>query len=63
MPAKSQAQAKFFRWAEHNHAQAQAEGKAVGMSKDQMHDFSATPDAGLPKKKASTKKSRSYYGE
>ncbi len=61
MPAKSQAQARFFRWAEHNPAQAAAEGKATGMSKDQMHDFSATPDAGLPKKKKS--KSRQYYGE
>jgi hypothetical protein len=60
MPAKSQAQARFFRWAEHNPAQAAAEGKATGMTHDQMHDFAVTKDAGLPKKKASGRK---YYGE
>lgn len=60
MPAVSQAQSRFFRWAEHNPDQAKAEGKAVGMSKKQMHDYAATPDAGLPKKKS---KKRQYYGE
>ena len=48
MPATSQAQARFFRWAEHNPQQAKSEGKATGMSKQQMHDFAATPEKGLP---------------
>lgn len=50
MPAVSKAQGRFFRWAEHNPAQAKAEGKATGMTKSQMHDFAATPEKGLPKK-------------
>lgn len=48
MPAVSKAQGRFFRWAEHNPAQAKAEGKATGMTKSQMHDFAVTPEKGLP---------------
>jgi hypothetical protein len=58
MPAVSQAQGKFFRWAEHNPQQAKAEGKATGMTHQQMHDFAATPNKGLP-----ARKQRKYYGE
>lgn len=50
MPAVSKAQGRFFRWAEHNPGQAKAEGKATGMSKEQMHDFAVTPEKGLPNK-------------
>ena len=47
MPATSQAQARYFRWREHEPAQAKAEGLKP-MSKPAMHDFSSTPDKGLP---------------
>ena len=50
MPSVSKAQGRFFRWAEHNPAQAKAEGKATGMTKSQMHDFAVTPEKGLPAK-------------
>jgi len=51
MPAVSQAQGRFFRWAEHNPAAAKREGKATGMTHEQMHDFAVTPNEGLPKRK------------
>lgn len=51
MPATSRAQGRFFRWAEHNPAQAHREGKATGMSREQMHDFAVTPDRGLPERR------------
>lgn len=50
MPSVSKAQSRFFRWAEHNPAQAKAEGKATGMSTSKMHDFAVTPEKGLPEK-------------
>ena len=51
MPATSQAQRRFFGWAEHNPEQAKAEGVLPKMDKEQMHDFAATPEKGLPAKK------------
>ena len=48
MPATSIKQRKFFGWLEHNPTQAAAEGIKTGMSKEQMHDFAATPEKGLP---------------
>jgi len=49
MPSVSQAQGRFFRWAEHDPAQAKKEG--VDMTHEQMHEFAVTPDAGLPERK------------
>ena len=60
MPAVSKAQQRFFGWAEHNPDKAKAEGKAIGMSQQQMHDFAATPQKGLPQR---APKKRQYYGE
>lgn len=51
MPSVSQAQARYFRWLEHA-PDAAAERKKSGMTRQQMHDFSATPDKGLPEYKA-----------
>lgn len=47
MPAKSQAQRRFFAIAEHHPEELR--GKMPDMSKKQMHDFAATPEKGLPK--------------
>lgn len=49
MPAVSKAQARFFRWAEHNPGQAKKEG--VNVTHQQAHDFAVTKDAGLPERK------------
>lgn len=49
MPAKSVAQAKYFRWLEHA-PDAAAERKKSGMSHEQMHDFAVTKNAGLPQR-------------
>lgn len=48
MPAKSIAQRRFFGMLEHNPAMAKAKG--INMTHQQMHDFAATKDKGLPKK-------------
>lgn len=49
MPSVSQAQRKFFGWAEHNPAEAKTEGVyPEGMTHEQMHDFATTKDKGLP---------------
>ena len=48
MPAKSIAQRKFFGMLEHNPGMAKAKG--IKMTKQQMHDFAATKDKGLPKR-------------
>lgn len=48
IPATSPRQARFFRWAEHNPAQAKSEGKAQGLSHQQMHEFASTPDSAIP---------------
>ena len=44
MPAVSVAQRRYFGMIEHDPSKA----KASGMSHQQLHDFAATPDAGLP---------------
>lgn len=46
MPAKSVAQRRFFGMLEHNPGMAKARG--VNMTKEQMHDFAATPEKNLP---------------
>lgn len=51
MPSESKAERRFFGWAEHNPAQAKAEGKLPDMTKAQMHDFASTPEKGLPERK------------
>jgi hypothetical protein len=48
MPSTSVAQKRFFGWLSHNPIQAAAEGIKTGMTKDQMRDFAATPEKGLP---------------
>lgn len=48
MPAKSQAQQRFMAMCEHT--PKHAKGKCPNMTKQQFHDFAATPRAGLPKK-------------
>lgn len=60
MPATSKAQRRFFGWAEHNPRQAKEEGKATGMTTQQIHDFAATPEGNLPSREP---KHRRYYGE
>lgn len=47
IPAVSVAQRKYFGWLEHS-PDASAERKASGMSHQQLHDFAATKDKGLP---------------
>lgn len=51
MPAVSVKQARYFRWLEHA-PEAAGERKKSGMSRSKMHDFAATPNAGLPEHKA-----------
>jgi hypothetical protein len=58
MPAKSQAQRRFFGMVEHNPAIAKERG--IDMPKQSMHDFAATPDKGLPDR---APKRRKFYGE
>lgn len=53
MPATSKAQRKFFGMLEHNPGMAKERG--VDMTKEQMHDFAATKEKGLPERKRSFK--------
>jgi hypothetical protein len=57
MPAVSKAQRRFFGWAMAHPEQAKSEGKATGMTTDQMRDYASTSEKGLPTRK------RKYYGE
>ena len=51
MPAKSQAQQRLMAMAEHNPGAIYDKNKGIlGMSKDELHKFSATKRKGLPKK-------------
>ena len=45
---------------EHNPGMAREKG--INMSKDQMHDFAATKEKGLPEHKQQPRKRR-YYGQ
>ena len=58
MPAKSQAQQRFFGMLEHTPGMAKSKG--IDMSKSQMHDFASTPEKGLPEHAGDTPKR--YYG-
>lgn len=59
MPATSIAQRQMMAIAEHHPEKLYVRNKsALSMTKSQLHDFAATKDKGLPKKK---KKSRSKY--
>lgn len=55
MPATSVAQRRFFAGWEHNPKQMR--GKKPDMSIDQLHDFAATPETGLPQRVESPVKS------
>jgi hypothetical protein len=50
MPSVSKAQRRYFGWLEHS-PNAAAKRKASGMTHEQMHEFAATKDKGLPEKK------------
>ncbi len=57
MPAKSVAQRKLFGMAEHNPSMVSEKNKGVlSMSKNQLHDFAATSEKSLPKRKKKKKK-------
>lgn len=57
MPAKSIAQQKLMAIAEHNPSAVHVRNKGVlNMTQSQLHDFAATKQKGLPKKKAALKK-------
>ena len=58
MPAVSKKQRRFFGMLEHNPAMAREKG--VDMTRQQMHDFAATKEKGLPEQTPSRK--RKYYG-
>lgn len=49
MPARSQAQQRFFAMCEHDPAHVKGQCPK-GLTKAQLHDFAATPRAGLPKR-------------
>lgn len=50
MPAKSIAQRKAIAIAEHSPGKLYARNKGLlSMDKEDMHDFAATPEKGLPK--------------
>jgi hypothetical protein len=56
MPAISKAQRTAMAIAEHNPSQLNAANRGLlKISKSQLHDFAATPETGLPKKKGSLK--------
>jgi hypothetical protein len=59
MPAKSKAQAIAMRIAEHAPEKLYARNKAMlGMSHQQLHDFAATKNKGLPKRKGPAPKGK-----
>lgn len=60
MPATSKAQ-RFFGMLEHNPGMAREKG--ITMSKDQMHDFAATKEKGLPEHVKNAPRKRKYYGQ
>ena len=52
MPAVSKKQRRAMAIAEHHPEQLYARNRAMlGMSKEDLHDFAATKEKGLPKKK------------
>ncbi len=56
MPAKSEAQRRLMAIAEHHPEKLHKKNKGVAkMSKQQLHDFAATKEKGLPKKKKKKK--------
>lgn len=54
MPAVSKKQRRFFGMIEHDPDMAKAKG--VDMTQDQMHDFAATKESGLPEQKSKKKR-------
>lgn len=61
MPAESQKQQRLFAIAEHHPEELRARNKGIlNMSRQQMHDFAATPRAGLPKQASPTPRYKSY---
>jgi hypothetical protein len=62
MPAVSVKQRRYFEFVEHNPEKAKAEGVyPSGMRTDQLHDFAATKEKGLPEQAPARK--RKYYGQ
>jgi len=60
MPAKSKKQRRLMAIAEHHPEKLYSKNKGVAksMSKSQLHDFAATKEKGLPKKKRTIGKHR-----
>lgn len=57
MPAKSKAMQKLMAIAEHMPSKVQTKNKGVlKMSKQELHDYAATPTKGLPQKVKKAKK-------
>lgn len=54
MPATSKAQRRFFGMLEHNPGMAKKRG--INMTHEQMHDFAATKEKGLPQYAKSKKR-------
>ncbi len=53
MPAVSQAQRRLFAIAEHHPSQLHAENRGLlKMGKQKLHEFAATSEKGLPRRKA-----------
>ena len=56
MPSVSQAQQRLMAMAEHDPSAIHGKNRGVlGMSRQQLHDFAATPRKGLPKHKKAHK--------
>ena len=59
MPALSQAQRRLMAIAEHHPSHVYGRNRGVlGMSHAQLHDFAATPESGLPKKRGTLRKAQ-----
>lgn len=63
MPAKSVAQRRLMAIAEHNPDELYERNRGLlKMNKNQLHDFAATREKGLPAR-ATAARRRRYYGE
>jgi len=58
MPAVSKKQRKFFGMLEHNPGMAEERG--IHMTHQQMHDFAATKEKGLPERASPSRKRKPY---
>jgi hypothetical protein len=61
MPSLSKAQRRAMAIAEHHPEELYARNQGLlGMSHDQLHDFAATPERGLPERKHSLRKAAKH---